>query len=354
MKKLSILFLVLILTFTAVSNAFAVSQAAVLFLLISPGARASGMGEAFVALADDATAVYWNPAGLAFQTGSEITFMHCKWLPALLGAGADMYYEFLAYRQYVPGLRGTLGGNITFFNMGEMNQTGESGPEIIGTFHSWDLNVTLAYATKLNENLGLGVSARYIRSNLAPVGAGEEKGTGIGNAFAVDIGVLWKMPFIRGLSFGANLSNLGPKITYIDAAQADPLPTNLRLGFAYKALDSDYNKLTLCLDTNKLLVVRHADGPPDPFYKAIFSAWGDGSFNDQMKRMISSIGAEYVYNNMIFLRAGYYYDEEGKVQYPSFGAGLQYSKFRFDFAYVAAEQGHPLSDTMRFSLTVGF
>jgi hypothetical protein len=354
MKKFAIISLVFILAITAVSNVFAVSQAAVLFLLISPGARAAGMGEAFVALADDATAVYWNPAGLAFQTGHEITFMHCKWLPALLGAGADMYYEFLAYRQYVPGLHGTLGGNITFFNMGEMNQTGESGPEIIGTFQSWDLNVTLSYATKLNENLGLGVSARYIRSNLAPVGAGEEKGTGIGNAFAVDVGVLWKMPFIRGLSFGANLSNMGPKITYIDAAQADPLPTNLKLGFAYRLLDSDYNRLTLGIDTNKLLVVRHKDGAPDPFYKAIFSAWGDGSFNDQMKRLISSIGAEYVYNNMIFLRAGYFYDEEGKVQYPSFGAGLQYAKFRFDFAYVAAEQGHPLSDTMRFSLTVGF
>jgi hypothetical protein len=351
MKKAVVIALVVALSLTVVSNLFAVSQAAVLFLLISPGARSAGMGEAFVALSDDATAVYWNPAGLAFQTGREITIMHCKWLPQLV---SDMAYEFLAYRQHFESLGGTLGANVTFLNLGEQHQTGESGPEIIDTFHSWDLAVTLSYGTLLRKNLGLGLSVRYIRSNLSPVGAGEEKGQGVGNAFAVDLGVLYKFAFIRGLSFGANLSNMGPKITYIDAAQADPLPTNLKLGLAYRLLDSEYNKLTFTIDTNKLLVVRHEDGTSDSWYKAIFSSWGDGSLNSQLQGLISSCGAEYVYNDMIFLRAGYYYDEEGKVKYPSFGAGLQYSSFRFDFAYVAAEQGHPLSDTMRFSLTAGF
>ena len=139
-----------------------------------------------------------------------------------------------------------------------------------------------------------------------------------------------------------------------DAAQADPLPTNLKIGFAYRILDMEYNKLTLTMDTNKLLVVRHDDGSTDPFYKAVLTSWTDGSLADQSSRLISSCGVEYVYNSMIYLRAGYYYDEEGKVKYPSFGAGLQYSSFRFDFAYVAVEQGHPLSDTMRFSLTAGF
>lgn len=144
------------------------------------------------------------------------------------------------------------------------------------------------------------------------------------------------------------------KITYVDAAQADPLPTNLKIGFALKVLNTEYNKLTICIDTNKLLVKKNEDGTSDDFYQAIFTAWSDGSFAQQTRRLVSSIGTEYAYNNMIFLRAGYYYDEEGKVKYPSFGAGLQWSKFRFDFAYVAAEQGHPLSDTMRFSLTAAF
>ena len=355
MKKTFIAVIVTAIGIFSVSNLFAVSQAAVLFLMISPGARSAGMGEAFVAVVDDATAAYWNPAGLAFQTKREVTLMHCQWLPQLVG---DMYYEYFAYCQHVESLGGTIGGNIIFLNLGEQVWTGEQGPEPLGTFSSWDMAVSLCYATKLTPNLGLGVGVKYIRSNLAPMGAGEEKGKGVGSAFAVDLGVLYKLPFFSALSFGANLSNMGPKITYIDAAQADPLPTNLKLGLACRILDMEYNRLTIAMDTNKLLVRgrENEDGEwtYDPFYKAIFTSWTDGSFADQTKRLISSIGAEYVYNNMIFLRAGYYYDQEGKVKYPAFGAGLQYSSFRFDFAYVAAESGHPLSDTMRFSLTAGF
>jgi len=355
MKKLVVRAVVVLLVLTVTANLFAVSQAAVLFLLISPGARAAGMGEAFVALADDASAVFWNPAGLAFQQGREVTLMHSNWLPQLV---SDMSYEFMAYKQHVPSIGGTIGASVTFLNMGQQTHTGEQlddsgNPIVLGTFQSWDMAVTLSYATAVTSHLGFGVNARYIYSHLSPVGAGAEQGQGTSSSFAVDLGVLYKVPFIPGFSFGANLSNLGPKMTYVDAAQADPLPTNLKVGMAYRILDSEYNRLTLCLDTNKLLVVRDDDGT-DPFYQAVFTAWSDQPFSQQMRQLISSIGAEYVYNNMIFLRAGYYYDEDGKVKYPSFGAGLQYANFRFDFGYVAAEQGHPLSDTMRFSLSAAF
>jgi hypothetical protein len=350
MKKRTLSLLLALITLFAASNVFAVSEAGVLFLLISPGARAAGMGNAFVSVADDATASFWNPAGLAFQTGREVTFMHAKWLPQLVD---DMSYEFFAYKQYVESLGGTLGGNITFLNLGEQVYTRDD-PTPLDTFTSWDLALTLNYATRLNPNLGLGVGMRYIRSNLAPMGAGEEKGKGIGDAFAVDLGVLYHFGFIKGLRFGANLSNMGPKITYVDADQADPLPTNLRVGFGYDVINSEFNKMTVVVETNKLLVVRHKDEKPQPFYQAIFTSWGDESLSDQAAKLISSIGLEYVYSSMIFIRTGYYYDEEGKVKYPTFGAGLQYSAFRFDFGYVAAEQGHPLSDTMRFSLTAAF
>ncbi len=357
MKKWIILTVLAAMSFTMVSNVFAVSEAAVLFLLISPGARAAGMGESFVAVADDASAVFWNPAGLAFQSGREITFTHSKWLPQLV---SDMAYEFLAYKQYLESIGGTIGANITFLNLGEQVWTDENATEL-GTFNSWDLAVSMSYATKLTPNLGLGVTARYIRSNLVPkhIQVGQEQGTGVGTSFGVDLGVLYRFGFLKGLAFGANLSNMGPKITYVDAAQADPIPTNLKLGLAYDVINSEFNKLTLSMDTNKLLVVRKTDTltdvtTTDPFYKAIFSSWTDGSVTEQTDRLISAIGAEYVYNNMIFLRGGYYYDPEGKVKYPSFGAGLKYASFRFDFAYVAAEKGHPLSDTMRFSLTAAF
>jgi len=349
MKKVLTVVMLIVLTLFSVSNLFAISQAAVLFLLISPGARSAGMGESFVAVADDAAAIFWNPGGLAFQRGREVTLMHAPWLPGLLGSDGDMYYEFLAYRQYFENLGGTLAASVTFLNLGEMAQTGEQGPEVIDTFSAWDMAITLGYATQLSEHLGIGFNMRYIRSNLAPMGAGEEKGNGVGNAFAVDIGMLYKTPFLKGLSLGFNLSNMGPKITYVDAAQADPLPTNLKVGFAYKILDTEFNRMLISVETNKLLVRQG-----DPFYKALYSAWTEGSAADQFKSLVSAVGVEYVYDNMIYLRAGYYYDELGKVKYPTFGAGLQYASYRFDFAYAAPEQGHPLSDTMRFSLTASF
>lgn len=366
MKNLIIALLIATISLFAVSETYAVSEAAVLFLMISPGARAAGMGEAFVALADDATAVFWNPAGLAFQQGKELSLMHANWLPQF---GSDLFYEFGAYKHHLEGI-GTVGLNVTFLNLGKQIITDESGPEPLGEFSSYEMAFSATYGTKIMENWGVGLGLRYIRSNLSSVGAGAEKGDGRANAFAFDLATLYKVPFLPALSFGANLSNMGPKITYIDAAQADPLPTNLKVGLAYKIVNSKYNKLTVTGDLNKLMVTRHADGTSDPFYKALVtSPWtivekerqNIGSEDDEKvvaeRKIFNGIlsgGAEYWYSDLIALRAGYYWDRPGKVEFMSFGAGIQYHLYRFDFAYVSAAEGHPLANTMRFSLTLGF
>ena len=167
-----------------------VSKSACLFLRIAPGARSAGMGEAFCAIADDATAVYWNPAGLAFQEGREITLMHAKWLPQLAN---DLYYEFGAIRWPVEGL-GTFGFNVTYINYGEQIWTGEEGPEELGRFMSYEFAIAAHYATTLNPNLGVGVSMRYIRSFLADVPIGAAKDPGKANAYAVDLSMLYKAP----------------------------------------------------------------------------------------------------------------------------------------------------------------
>ncbi|MBN1999485.1 PorV/PorQ family protein [candidate division KSB1 bacterium] len=365
MKNLLVLLVCLTMMALSASQVYAVSEAAVLFLMISPGARAAGMGEAFVALADDATAVFWNPAGLAFQQGRELTLMHANWLPQF---DSDLFYEFGAYRHPVEGI-GTFGANITFLNLGKQYITGEDSPEILGEFSSYEFALSGTYGTLISENWSVGVGLRYIRSNLSDVGAGAEKGEGKANAFGFDVATLYKVPMLPQLSFGLNLSNMGPKITYIDAAQADPLPTNLKVGFAYKIVDTKFNKLTVVGDLNKLMVTRHADGTSDPFYKALFtSPWTivekerqniggeDEKVTGESKIFngIISGGVEYWYNDMFALRAGYYYDEPGKVKFMSFGAGIQYSLYRFDFGYVSAAEGHPLANTMRFSLSIGF
>lgn len=360
--KQGVLFLMLVaLVVGAAAPAFAVSEAAVLSLMISPGARAAGMGEAFVALADDATATFWNPAGLAFQYGKELHLMHVNWLPEF---GDDLFYDFATYMHHVEGL-GTFGLNVTYLNLGEQIHTDETGTEL-GKFGSNEYSVALTYGTKLSETWAVGLGMRYIRSNLAGgIKVGAEQGEGVANAFSFDISTLYRFPFAPKLSVGANLSNMGPKITYIDAAQADPLPTNLKFGLAYRLVESDYNKLTVVADVNKLMVTRNRDGSTDPFYKALFTSpwtidevtYGENREVVDRKTLFNgtvSGGIEYWYSSLFALRAGYYWDEPGKVKYTSFGGGIQYHLYRFDFGYVAAPENHPLANTMRFSLTIGF
>lgn len=331
------------------ARAVSVSQAGVLFLKISPGARPGGMGEAFVAVADDATATWWNPAGLAFQNHSEVTLMHVNWLPQF--KLSDLYYDFISYVHPVEDW-GTFGANVIYLNLGKTERTDENNNKL-GTFSSYEFAVTGSYGSKVTENVALGVNMRYIFSHLSDQGAGAEKGSGEASSIGVDIGVLLKgvIPYVSRLDIGANLSNMGPKVAYIDRAQADPLPTNLKIGFAYHLVDSPYNRLTLVGDANKELVYRNSDGSSEPFYTALYYAWGDGAF---FPTLIYNAGMEYWYGDLVAIRFGYWNDDLGKVKPWTFGASLQYSLYRFDFSYVMAGEGHPLQDTMRFSLSFGF
>ncbi|MFQ5709256.1 MAG: PorV/PorQ family protein [bacterium] len=341
MKRLTIIVTVILLFAVAVTNVFAVSEAALLFLLISPHARVAGMGEAFVGLADDVSAIYYNPAGLAFQQGKQFTSMYVKWLPQF--NLSDLYYVFGAYRQSIEGL-GTVAGDITFLNLGQQTRTNADGFEE-GTFNSSEWAITLSYATLLSKTFGLGINFRFIRSNLSDRGAGAELGSGKASAFAFDVGILKKNLIVNRLNFGLDISNVGPKISYIDDAQADPIPTNFRAGFAYRAVDQEFNKLTFVFDVNKLLVNRKDDGTPDSVFKAFFSSWGN---ND----IILNLGGEYWYADLIALRAGYNHDPDGNLKYLTFGAGLRYSIYQFDFSYIT-DKDSAVSNTIRFSLSVG-
>ena len=346
MKKTVLAALLMALLVPAVTQAASVSQATLLFLKIAPGARPSGMGEAFVAIADDATATWWNPAGLGFQRGREFTMMYVRWLPQF--NLSDLYYAYVSGVYEVPEW-GTFGGNVIFLNLGETQRRGPSN-EDLGTFSSYEIAVTGTYGAEINPNLAMGVGLKLAYSSLSPGGgAGEEAGSGTATAVAADLGLLYKAQFLRGLSLGANLSNMGPKVSYIDRAQADPLPTNLKAGFAYRIIDQEYNRLTIASDVNKELVKRDEFGRSDEFYEALFSAWGDG---DLVESLIWNIGMEYWYSTLVGLRAGYWNDDLGRVFPYTFGVSLQYSSYRFDFSYLTAGENHPLTDTMRYSLTV--
>jgi len=336
------------------------------FLLIAPDSRSGGMGETGVALADNAWATFWNPAGLAFQKGSELAMTHTNWLPGL--GLSDLWIAHLAYKQPVEELDGIGGVQLTYLNYGEFTRTSPIGPEPIGTFNAYELAFALTYSTKLSDQLGIGTSARIIYSHLANQGAGQEQGSGTATGFCFDFGLMYRpsvmvIPFTgvdlgKSISFGLNIANIGPKLSYIDKAQADPLPMNLRLGIAYKILESDYNNLSGTAEVSRLLVNRYGTSS-DEFYKAFFTTWTSGNVSEQIRRFDSMLGLEYWYGSpkLIGLRFGYFYEDprEGNRTFMTFGAGLRYDLYGFDFSYLSAFEGqHPLDGTLRLTLSIGW
>ncbi|MBN1211561.1 MAG: PorV/PorQ family protein [candidate division Zixibacteria bacterium] len=260
---------------------------------------------------------------------SEFTFMHVKWLKELAD---DMYYEFLSFVKS-QGDWGTLGFNVTYITYGSFIYTGETGPTALGEFTAYDLAITVAYGTSLSNRLKGGLSFKLIHSHLSKVGAGEEEGDGIAWGFAVDAGLLYHMT--PRLNWGLAVTNFGPKMIYADAAQADHLPRNLAFGFSYKLIQTDYNRLLITGELNKMLVGL------------------DDGLSEEFKEMIFAGGAEFTYANLISGRAGYYFDDEGQLKYLTLGLGINlFDRLKFDFAYIPNNDDIALANTLRMSFSL--
>ncbi|GBD86985.1 hypothetical protein BMS3Abin03_00910 [bacterium BMS3Abin03] len=349
---------------------YAQGEAAVPFLLLAPDSRAGGIGESGTGLADNSAAIFWNPAGIAFLTGTELSITHSNWLPQF---NLDLFYDYLTYRSYFESLNGSVTASITYMNFGEFIRTSEISPDPIGTFRSFDAALTLGYATKINNDWGLGFNFRLIHSRLSDQAVGEEQGTGVATSVSFDVAAMWRpetlnifgAEFGNRFSIGANLSNLGPKIAYIDQDQADPIPTNFRLGFALQIVNDEFNSLIYTVDFSKLLVSRDSSGHSDDFYKAIFTAWGDQTFGEEMRDIVTTMGLEYWYGTpgdfLFALRTGFFYEDPsfGNRKFLTFGAGLRYDIYGFDFSYITTSvfkggENHPLNDTLRFTVLIGW
>ncbi len=351
---------------------YAQGEAAVPFLELAPDSRAGAMGESGAGLADNSAAIFWNPAGLAFQDGADVSITHSNWLPTF---HLDLFYEYLTYKQYIEEIGGTVSASITYMNFGTFARTGPDSPDIIATFHSFDAAMTLGYATKVSQDWGLGFNFRLIHSQLSDQPTAGEQGSGVATTVSFDVAAMWRplklvLPLINEdigglLSVGVNISNLGPKIYYIDQSQADPIPTDFRLGFAYKVIDSDFNNLTYTLDFSKLLISTDSSGNSKPFYQAVFTSWGDAPLGEELKRFDTSMGLEYLYGtpgDFVFaLRAGFFYEDpnHGNRKFVTFGAGLKYDIYNFDFSYITTSvfngfENNPLNNTLRFTISIGW
>lgn len=352
---------ILIFSLLGFNQLWAVGESAVPFITIAPGARSGGLGETGVAHSNNANAIFYNSALLAWQYDPEYkigknpfeaNLMHAKWLPKF--NLNDLYYDFASARYYVPDF-GTVALSLTYLNLGENQWTDDNG-ENLGTFSSNEMALTLGYSFFLDENISLGTNLKYIYSNLAPsnINVGNETGSGKSSSFAVDLGVLWKPEAMdRNLSVGMAINNIGPAMSYVDEKQSDPLPTQLRLGAAYDFNLDEYNSLIFSYEATRMLVYKDGE-QADPVLKAMFySTWFGYSASESLKKFTHAFGLEYGYSNLFFLRGGYFYEDknEGNRNFATLGIGLAIDMLKFDFSYIyTADENHPLGETLRFSL----
>jgi len=330
LKRISlILFMAFLTVLLSNSSVFAQGEAGGHCLIIPPSARANGMGQTYVAIADDATGIWWNPAGLAF-VGKAIDLMHSQLVPEL---ASDVFYEYFGGVGRINNFS-TVGFSLIYLTYGEWEGR-DPNNVYLGKFTSWEIAPTISGALKLTESLGLGMNAKFIYIDLAPEEATVEGQKGSGHSVAIDVGVLWKVPefsllgySISHLNLGACISNIGPSITFINRDQAASLPRNLRIGFAYTPVLNELVRLTFAADINRPLV-------------------------DFERSNTYDFGGEFVYYNLIAFRAGYMHDKDGNIMDPTYGFGaIINNRFRLDWASIP--QAKELGRVQRFSIGVTF
>ncbi len=274
--------LLLVGALAAPSARAAVGEAGFAFLKIGVGARAMGLGSAYVAVADDPTALYWNPAGLAAtRSGIAVTAMHNEWID-------DFRQEYAAVAGRVGP--GTLGASFTGFYTSELERRDDTGV-LTGHFGFNDIAATLGYGGTVAQGLDAGGTVRYIREMIA-----EENATTV----AVDLGGRYRWRD-TGLSAGVAIQNLGGEATFV--SEAFPLPRTVRAGVAYR-------RPIATAQGNALLTTEYRKARGE-----------DGRFH---------VGGEFDYREWLALRAGikFGYDEQDV----SFGLGVARGRLRFDYA----------------------
>jgi hypothetical protein len=345
---------------------------AVPILTLSPDARGAALGDAGVATSPDANAAFYNPGKLGFVDYKyAISPSYSPWLRQITD---DMSLSYLSGYGKV-GDRGAIAASLMYFSLGQIDyRDGSNLPT--GSFNPKEYAFTVSYGQKLGENFGLGISGRYVRSNLVGNYSGGDAQAG--NSFAADLGLYYSKDATIGtgvynLAFGAAVTNIGNKMVYSDPANPSFLPTQLRIGTALTREIDTYNKITLVFDATKLLVPsRYYEDPYNPANDAAVKAKNDerqrqgivsgifSSFSDSpigLKGELQEInlhgGLEYWYNNTIAARVGYFYENPhtGDRQYLSFGLGARLSVFGVDGTYlVPNSQANPLAQTIRVSL----
>ncbi len=257
------------------------------FLKLSYGTRPSSLGETFVALANDSSAIFWNPAGLSLVTWNELMASYNSWIQ-------DIKVGSLSYAM-PAGQTGSLGVGIMYLNSGSITKREETKDDA-GSYDVRDMGISFGYGAEFFQNISLGVAIKYLSEKID-----SESGTG----FAADIGGLY-MTQINALplNFGVSLLNLGGSMGPGDKSD---LPKKLKAGFSLKLFEE---KVTANTEVDY------------PF----------------ISDMTAGIGFEYMLSEIFVLRFGYklFRDDLTGIEPLTFGFGIVYSQkqdFIFDYAF---------------------
>lgn len=370
----SIWLLFVLTTFSFVRGQERVITTGVPFLLITPDARAAGMGELGVATSPDSYAQQWNPAKYAFsESNSGLGLSYTPYLRQLVDdifLGSLTYYNKLNDRSaWASSLKYFSYGNVQFNNMmsGTIIDQGSKRPN--------EITLDLSYSLKLSEKFSMAVAGRFLRSDLK---IHTDIDATSANSLGVDIAGFYQgSPFGLGnnnarFRGGFNISNIGPRLKYDEGGQMDFIPTNLKIGSGMDLIFDSSNILGIHLEFSKLLVptpVAFYDNnnqqlgyrqPDVNFFNGIFKSFNDapGGFDEELKEITWALGLEYLFANTLALRSGYFNEseEKGSRRYLTFGAGFKLKSMEIDISYLSSTSKirNPLENTLRFSLSFNF
>lgn len=352
---------------------------AVPFLSITPDSRSGGMGDAGVAISPDANSTHWNPAKLVFiDNKMGFSLSYSPWLAKIIN---DMSLSYLS-GYYKITKEQAVAVSLRYFDLGEIFFTDDNNnPQ--GNFNPKEVAVDATYSRMLSNSFSLGITIRYVNSNLTGHFQTSSVEAKPANTVSADVSAYYKKDTKIGLlAFGGNISNIGAKVTYSNQENKDFIPINLRLGSALTTDLDPYNSITFAIDFNKLLVPtppiyvvddngviqKDADGnsliergkdPNRNLLSGMFGSFSDApdGFSEEMQEIMISLGAEYWYNQLFAARLGYFYENanKGNRKFFTLGVGFRYNVFGFDFAYlIPPQQEHPLAETLRFTLHFNF
>lgn len=278
------------------------------FLKMPVNARATAMGNAQVSLAEGASSIAYNPAGVLSIETASFGGTYNAWF-------ADITHTFYGVAVNLQEY-GTVGAGLTSLTTDDMAVTTPAFPDGTGElFKATDLAFTLVYARQISQEFGLGLSAKYIKSYLynKEISA---------NAMAFDIGTLYDIPTLR-TRLGISVNNLGRDLKFLNEQYS--LPTALRFGARVTVFQEEANLVYLAVQ-----IARPNDA--------------EEQYN---------LGAEYTYSNLISLRGGYRFNYD--TEDVSGGIGVDLSSLdingKLDYAYTNYKY---LPGTHMFSLEIGF